>query len=497
MTELPATIAETAAALRKREFSAEELTRSYLEVIREKDPTLHAYLEVYAEDAVSQARAADKKISDGAIDPPLAGIPIAVKDNILIIGRRATAGSRILENYTASYDAAVISRLREAGVVFLGKTNLDEFAMGSSTENSAFGPTRNPHDHARVPGGSSGGSAAAVAAGMCAAALGSDTGGSIRQPASFCGVVGLKPTYGSVSRSGLIAMASSLDQIGPITRSVADARIIFDAIRGRDPLDSTTVEQKIRNPKSDLRPELRSREIRNPVVVGVPKEYFGPGLDPDVERTIRTAIKKCEDAGAKIEEISLPHSDYALAAYYTVMFAEVSANLARFDGIRYGYASSAARNLLEVYERSRAEGFGPEPKRRIMLGTYTLSHGYYDQYYLKAQKVRRLIKQDFERAFETVDFIVGPTAPTPAFKFGEKTEDPLQMYLADIYTVAVNLAGLPAISIPAGWVEPFDAAQGTREEQRLPVGLQVIGKWFEEDSLLDFAERIESVLVPT
>lgn len=482
----PKTISETAVGLQKREFSAEELACYYLERIRAENPRLNAYLEVFG-DAVDQARAADAKIAGGSASSvrngisngassPLDGIPIAVKDNILIKGHRATAGSKILKNYRAAYDAAVILRLRRAGAIFLGKTNLDEFAMGSSTENSAYGPTKNPHDPSRVPGGSSGGSAAAVAAGLAIAALGSDTGGSIRQPASFCGVVGLKPTYGSVSRSGLIAMASSLDQIGPIARCVDDARIVFEAIRGQDPLDSTTVPSEIRYLKS---------EIRSPVV-GVPKEYFGKGLDPEVEKVVRSAIKKCEELGAKVKEISLPHAEYALAVYYIVMPAEVSANLARFDGIRYGYSTGNAKNLLEVYEKSRAEGFGPEAKRRVILGTYILSHGYYDAYYLKAQKVRRLIKDDFKKAFEEVDFIVGPTAATPAFKFGEKTDDPLQMYLSDIYTVAMNLAGVPAISIPAGFAE--------REGKKLPVGFQIAGKWFEEDALLDFAERVESVL---
>lgn len=469
--------------MRKGEFSAEELTRSYLEAVGKQNPALNAYLDVYG-DAVEQARSVDKKIAEGEIDTPLAGIPLAIKDNMLVRGRRATAGSKILENYTAPYDATAVVKLREQGVVFLGKTNLDEFAMGSSTENSAFGPTKNPHDHSRVPGGTSGGSAAAVAAGMCAAALGSDTGGSIRQPASFCGVVGLKPTYGAVSRSGLIATVSSMDQIGPLARSVADARLIFEAIQGGDPLDSTTGESK--------KEKVRSKKER--WVVGIPREYFGQGLDSDVEKVIRVAIKKCEDLGAEIKEISLPHSEYALAAYYIINFSEASANLARFDGIRYGHSAPQVENLLGVYEKSRAQGFGPEVKRRIILGTFTLSHGYYDAYYLKAQRVRRLIRQDFEQAFGEADFILGPTAPTPAFKFGEKTENPLQMYLADIYTVAVNLAGLPAISIPAGWVAPFDAAQGRREGKRLPVGLQIIGKWFQEDQLLDFAEKLEGTL---
>ncbi len=482
--DFPKSILATASALRKREFSCEELTRYYLDAIGEKDGDIHAYLEVYAE-ALEQARAADKRISAGMSNSPLVGIPIAVKDNILIEGRRATAGSKILENYTAAYDATAIKKLKSSGAVFLGKTNMDEFAMGSSTENSAFGPTKNPHDHSRVPGGSSGGSAAAVAAGLALAALGSDTGGSIRQPASFCGIVGLKPSYGTVSRSGLIAMASSLDQIGSLSSCVADARLLFEAIRGKDPLDSTTVEVKSQ-PSSRAQVEGKSKVKSQTVVVGVPKEYFGKGLDPGVANVIQQAIKSCEAAGAVVKEISLPHSDYALATYYIVMPAEVSANLARFDGIRYGHHSAQAGKLLAVYEKSRAEGFGPEPKRRIMLGTFALSHGYYDAYYLKAQKVRRLIRDDFAKAFSEVDVIVGPTAPTPAFRFGEKTQDPLQMYLADIYTVAVNLAGLPAISIKAGWVE--------RDGHNLPVGLQIIGRWFEEDALLDFAEKVEVAL---
>ena len=473
-TARPKTVSEAVSLLRNRELSAEELVRSCLETIEREDGRIHAYLDVF-EDAVEQAQAADRHIAAGA-RRPLTGIPIAVKDNILIKGRITTAGSKILKNYVAAYDATVITKLKAAGAVILGKTNMDEFAMGSSTEHSAFGPTKNPRDETRVPGGSSGGSAAAVAAGMCLGALGSDTGGSIRQPASFCGVVGLKPTYGRVSRSGLIAMASSLDQIGPLARSVRDARLIYETVRGWDPLDATTVAIDGQRPKAE------GRKMR----IGVPKEYFGTGLDSDVGKVIRRAIPQCQSLGAEIVEVSLPHAEFALAAYYIVMAAEVSANLARFDGIRYGYATSQAANLLEVYEKTRAEGFGPEPKRRIMLGTFVLSHGYYDAYYLKAQRVRRLIREDFASAFKTFDFIVGPTAPTPAFPFGEKTTDPLAMYLADIYTVAVNLGGMPAVSLPAGSVE--------REGKELPVGFQIIGKWWEEDLLLDFAEKAESVL---
>lgn len=468
-------ISEISAALRTGRISSEELTRSYLEEIRDKNASLNAYLEIF-DDALEQAEAADAKIADGSLVSPLAGIPIAVKDNILIRGRRTTAGSKILENYVASYDAAVISKLRAAGAVFLGKTNMDEFAMGSSTENSAFGPTKNPHDPSRVPGGTSGGSAAAVAGEMCAVALGSDTGGSIRQPASFCGVVGLKPTYGSVSRSGLIATVSSMDQVGTLARNVGDARALFDTIRGHDPMDATSVNQQ--NQES----RIKNQRIR----IGVPTEYFGEGLDEDVESVIRDTIQKCEDLGFEAKDISLPNARHALAAYYIINFAESSTNLARFDGIRYGHSTPNAETLLEVYEKSRAEGFGSEPKRRIILGTFTLSHGYYDAYYRKAQQVRRLIKQDFENAFKDVDFIVGPTSPTPAFKLGEKTADPLQMYLADIYTVAINLAGVPAISMPAGWVE--------RDSARLPVGFQITGRRFEEDVLFDFAGALEGAL---
>ncbi len=480
------TIQETARGLREKEFSSAELTRSYLDAIQKEDPGLHAYLEIYAKSAMAEAERADQMLRGRDNTPPLLGIPVALKDNILLQGRRATAGSKILQEYIASYDATAVAKLKGEGAVFLGKTNMDEFAMGSSTERSSFGPTKNPHDHSRVPGGSSGGSAAAVAAGLAMGALGSDTGGSIRQPASFCGVVGLKPSYGSVSRSGLIAMASSLDQIGPLATTVGDVRILFEAIRGQDPLDSTTVDKLISSKvdKSELG-NLETYELKN-VRVGVPQEYFGKGLDPQVEKVIRRAIAKCEGLGVSVEEITLPHSEYALAAYYIVMPAEVSANLSRFDGIRYGFRAPEAGNLLETYEKTRGQGFGAEAKRRIMLGTYVLSAGYYEAYYLKAQQVRRLIRDDFKTAFRSVDIIIGPTAPTPAFRFGEKTTDPLAMYLEDIYTVAVNLAGLPAISLPAGSVE--------RDGKQLPVGCQLIGKWFGEEALLDFAAELEVTL---
>lgn len=475
------TIKQASEGLRKKEFSAAELTESCLKAIRKKDGDLRTYLEVF-EDALRQAQKTDELIStyrNSEISnlPPLFGIPIAVKDNILIEGKRSTAGSKILENYIAAYDATVIAKLKNQGAVFLGKTNMDEFAMGSSTENSGFGATKNPHDPTRVPGGSSGGSAAAVAANLCLGALGSDTGGSIRQPASFCGTVGLKPTYGRVSRHGLIAMASSLDQIGPLTKTVEDAKILFETIAGGDNFDSTTI-------KTNHDIHSTTHELKN-LKIGIPKEYFSSGLDAEVEKIIKSALKKLEETGAEIKEISLSHSEYALPTYYIVVPSEVSANLARFDGIRYGYQDKSARNLWEVYTKSRARGLGPEVKRRIMLGTYTLSAGYYDAHYLKAQKVRRLIRQDFEKAFQEVDFIVGPTAPTPAFKLGERSDDPLQMYLADIYTVAVNLSGVPALSLPAGWVKQGGA--------KLPVGMQIIGKWFEEGRLLDFAAQVEKI----
>ncbi len=478
------TLVQASAGLRRREFSVSELVASCQDAIRESDGTLHAYLDVF-DDAMAQAKKADEMFADAkgrdaapAHLPPLLGIPLAIKDNILIEGRRCTAASRMLENYTASYDATVIQKLKNQGAVFLGKTNMDDAAMGSSTESSFFGPTKNPRDPTRVPGGSSGGSAAAVAADMCMGAFGSDTGGSIRQPASFCGVVGVKPTYGAVSRHGLIAMASSLDVIGPLAKTVEDAEILFRAIAGGDDFDATAVSQTY-----NLQPTTYN--LRN-LRIGVPKEYFGEGLDSGVERVIRSAIQKMESAGAEIHEISLPHSRYALPAYYIIVPSEVSANLARLDGIRYGYHDFQGETSSDVYARSRAGGFGPEIKRRIMLGTYVLSAGYYDAYYLKAQQVRQLIRNDFMEAFKKVDMIAGPTTPTPAFFLGERAGDPLAMYLADMYTVAVNLAGLPALSMPAG-----DAAwQGAK----LPVGLQLIAPWFAESRLFEAGRAIEDIL---
>ena len=472
------TITQIHRALINKEFSVLELCQTFLDKIKSEDKKINAFLTVIKDLALSQAKKVDEMILEGREIPILAGIPMVAKDNILVENIRCTAGSKILGNYIAPYDATCIKKLKAAGAIILGKTNLDEFAMGSSTENSAFFPTKNPHDTERVPGGSYGGSAAAVAANLSVFALGSDTGGSIRQPASFCGIVGLKPTYGAVSRYGLIAFASSLDQIGPLTKTVEDAKIVFEAISGKDPLDSTSVESKISNFKFQIS-NLR---------IGVPKEYFVKGIDPEVENIIKNAIKKYEEIGAKIEEISLPHTEYALPCYYIIAPSEASANLARYDGIKYGMSKvksqkSKVKSLLDVYLKSREEGFGAEVRRRIMLGTYVLSAGYYEAYYLRAQKVRTLIRKDFEEAFKKVDAIFTPVTPTPAFKIGEKIDDPLKMYLSDIFTAPINLAGLPAISIPVGKVAPHQNGGGG-----LPVGLQIIGKHFEEEKIFEVAK---------
>ena len=477
------TITQAHQGLVKKEFSALELCKAYLDKIKERDREIFAFLTVVENLAFSQAKEVDDLISAGEKIPILAGIPSAIKDVILIEGIRCTAGSKILENYVAPYDATVIKKLKGEKAVFLGKTNLDEFAMGASTEHSAFGPTRNPRDLTRVPGGSSGGSAAAVAAQECIYALGSDTGGSIRQPASFCGVVGLKPTYGAVSRYGLIAFASSLDQIGPITKNVEDCKIVFDAIKGKDEMDSTSIDlnSKFQNPNYKQIPNSKF-QIRN-LRLGVPKEYFVKGLDPGIEKLVKAAIKKYEEMGAKIEEVSLPHIEYALPAYYIINPSEASANLARYDGIKFGYSVAKPQTntdtLLDVYLKSRGQGFGQEVRRRIMLGTYSLSAGYYEAYYLKAQKVRTLVKNDFEKVFKEVDAILGPVSPILPFKIGEKVGDPLSMYLVDVYTVAINLVGVPALSLPCGKVG------------QLPVGLQIIGKPFEEDIILEIGEKFE------
>lgn len=469
------TIAKIHEGLLKKDFSALEVTKNYLEQIDKKDESISAFLTVTKDSALSRAKEIDKSISDGGKLSALSGVPCAIKDNILIEEIKCTAGSKILENYVAPYDATVIRKIKNEGAIILGKTNLDEFGMGASTENSAFKITRNPINLDRVPGGSSGGSAAAVASSECCYALGSDTGGSIRQPASFCGLVGFKPTYGAVSRYGLIAFASSLDQIGPLTKTVEDAEIVFNAIAGKDELDSTSANL----PKTNYN-GLVIKNLR----IGIPKEYFVKGIDKDVEKIIKEAIKKIEKQGAEIEEISLPHTEYALATYYILAPSEASANLARYDGIKYGLSKNEEENLLDVYLQSRGEGFGAEVKRRIMLGTYSLSSGYYDAYYLKAQEVRSLIKDDFKKAFDKVDLILTPVSPTVAFKIGEKTKDPLSMYLSDIFTVAVNLAGLPAISLPCG-----------KTDDGLPVGLQIIGKQFEDNKVLKAASLIEKLVL--
>lgn len=462
------TIKKALEALRRKEFSSVELTKAILDNIEKTDGDIGAYLAVLGDSAIKQATVADEKIANSQFTD-LLGIPIAIKDNILIKGEKSTSASKMLENYVASYDATVISKLKSQGTVFVGKTNMDEFAMGSSTESSAFKKTKNPHDLERVPGGSSGGSAAAVAANECLGSLGSDTGGSIRQPAAFCGVVGFKPTYGAVSRYGLMSMASSLDQIGPFAKTVEDAEIIFNVICGKDQKDSTSVDYE----KSRKSPKKISE-----MTIGVPKEYFGEGIDSQIAQKINEAIKKFESAGAKIKEISLPHSKYAIAVYYILMPSEVSSNLARYDGIKYGFSKQEG-NLSDVYQNSRGEGFGAEVRKRIMLGTYTLSAGYYDAYYLKAQKVRTKIKEDFQNAFKEVDLIMGPVTPTLPFKLGEKTKDPLSMYLEDIYTVPVNLAGLPAISLPCGKIN------------HLPVGLQIIGNYFNETMIFEAGKFYE------
>jgi len=466
------TITKVHQGLLQKKFSALELVKAYLDKINKDEKKISAFLTITEELAIEEAKKIDDLIAKNKEISILAGIPLAIKDNIMVEPVKITCASKIFGGYKAPYDATCIKKLKGLGAVILGKTNLDEFAMGASTEYSGFFPTKNPYDLRRVPGGSSGGSAAAVAANLCLASLGSDTGGSIRQPASFCGVVGLKPTYGAVSRYGLVAFASSLDQIGPITKTVEDAKIIFEAISGKDEMDSTSVDFKIS-------PFGRSPEGRENLRIGVPREYFVKGMDKEVEKVIKQAIKKIEAQGANIEEINLPHTKYVIPTYYLVAMSEASANLARYDGIKYGLSRSGGKDLLSVYLKSRAEGFGNEVKRRIMLGTYVLSAGYYDAYYLKAQKVRTLIKQDFDRAFKKVDVIFSPVSPFPAFKLGEKTVDPLLMYLTDIFTASINLAGLPAVSIPVGWVG------------KLPVGLQIIGKPFEENRILEIGKTYE------
>jgi aspartyl-tRNA(Asn)/glutamyl-tRNA(Gln) amidotransferase subunit A len=470
------TISQIHNGLKRKNFSAIEICRFYLNRIKKEDKKIFAFLTISEELALSQAKEVDDLISKKKKISLLAGVPAAIKDNILIKNLRCTAGSKILENYIAPYSATVVNKLEKENAVILGKTNLDELAMGSSGENSAFGLTKNPLDLTRVPGGSSGGSAAAVAANMSIFALGSDTGGSVRLPACFCGLVGLKPTYGTVSRYGLIAFASSLDQIGPITKTVEDCQIVFDAIKGKDEMDSTSINSKfqITNSKQIQNSKFKIQNL----VIGVPKEYFTKGIDPEMEKIIKKAIKKYEEMGAKIEEVSLPHTEYALPCYYIIAPSEASANLARYDGIKYGISSQSS-NLLDVYLNTRGKGFGIEVRRRIMLGTYALSVGHYETYYLKAQKIRNLIKQDFEKVFKQVDALITPVSPFLPFKIREKIDDPLSMYLVDVYTTSVNLAGLPALSLPIGKID------------KLPVSLQIIGKWFEEDKIFEIGKAYE------
>ena len=468
------TIKKLAELYRKKSVSVSEVVSGFYKEIKEKDGAIHAFLSLSEEEALALAGRIDRKISKDEKLSPLAGIPFAVKDNICLRGTKTTCASRILENFVSPYDATVISRLKENDAVFLGKTNLDEFAFGSSTENSALGVTRNPSNFECVPGGSSGGSAAAVAANFSPAALGSDTGGSIRQPASFCGVVGLKPTYGRVSRYGLVAFASSLDQIGPFSKTVEDSAIILKEIAGFDPMDSTSADVPVPDYPALLNAPPDGLKI------GLPKEYFGEGLDADVAGKIEEAVEAARKLGVKVREISLPRTPYAIATYYVLATAEASANLARFDGVRYGHRRRPFTNMRQLYEETRSEGFGREVKRRIILGTFVLSSGYYEAYYRKAQRVRTLIRRDFENAFKEVDLILTPTSPTPPFKIGEKITDSLKMYLSDIFTVSANLAGLPGLNLPVGTVR-----------DNLPVGLQILGPAFAEERVFNLAHHLE------
>jgi len=473
MTEkdLPAlSIADLQSLLRRREVSPREVIDALHARIEAVDREIDAYLSLDIDAAAKEAEKAN-------VDLPLGGVPLAIKDIINVMGQPCTCASKILQGYRATYDATVIQKLREAGAIPFGKTNLDEFAMGSSTENSAMKLTRNPWDFSRVPGGSSGGSAAAVAADAAFGALGSDTGGSIRQPAALSGVVGLKPTYGRVSRFGLVAFASSLDQIGPLTKTVRDAALIMNAIAGHDPRDSTALNQSVPDYTAKLGNDLRG------VRLGLPREYMIEGIDPQVKDSINAAVKQLNSLGAEIIEVTLPNTEYAIAVYYIVATAEASANLARFDGVRYGYRAENPKDVLDFYGRTREEGFGPEVKRRIILGTYVLSSGYYDAYYLRAQKVRELIRNDFSKAFEKVDALISPTSPVPAFKLGERVADPLQMYLADIFTIAANLAGICGISVPCGFAQV--------DGHRLPIGLQLLGKALDETRILQIAHAYE------
>ncbi len=468
------TLSELSQALHAKKISSVELTQAYLDRIERLGEQSNSFITVTVEQALAQARAADQRIAAGEAGP-LTGIPLAHKDIFCTDGVRTSCASRMLDNFIAPYDATVVERLAAAGMVMLGKTNMDEFAMGSSNETSYYGPVRNPWDPERVPGGSSGGSAAAVAARLTPAATGTDTGGSIRQPAALCGITGLKPTYGRVSRYGMIAFASSLDQAGPMTRSAEDAALLLQAMAGFDPRDSTSIDRPVPDYRASLEHSLAGLKI------GLPREYFDQGLDAATAAVIEAALDQYRRLGAETVDISLPNSGLSVPAYYVIAPSECSSNLSRYDGVRFGYRCEAPRDLEDLYKRSRGEGFGAEVKRRIMVGTYALSAGYYDAYYIKAQKIRQLISADFRRAFEQVDVIMGPATPSTAFRLGEKTDDPVSMYLSDIYTIAVNLAGLPGMSIPAGFVDG------------LPVGLQLIGGYFQEARLLNVAHQYQQV----
>ena len=467
------TATELAGKINKKELSSVEVTKAFLDRIEKVDTKVKAYISVCKDYALKQAKISDDKIAKGEKIGALEGVPIAIKDNILIKDIKMTAASKILENYIAPYDATVITKLKHAGAVFVGKANLDEFAMGSSTENSAFFTTRNPWNIEHIPGGSSGGSACAVAAMTAPLALGTDTGGSIRQPASCCGIVGVKPTYGRVSRFGAVAFASSLDQIGPMSKTVEDSALLLNIIAGYDRKDSTSINIEVPNYLENIKDSIKGLKI------GLPKEYFIDGLDKDVKNALDKAIEVYKSLGAEIIEISLPHTDYAVAVYYIICCSEASSNLARYDGVRYGFRANC-NNLLDEYQKSRGQGFGAEVKRRIMLGTYALSAGYYDAFYGKAQKVRTLIKQDFENAFNKVDIILTPSAPTPAFKIGEKSSDPLQMYLSDIFTISCNLAAIAAISVPCGF-----------SQKGIPIGMQLLAKHFDEKTMFKVAYAYE------
>jgi aspartyl-tRNA(Asn)/glutamyl-tRNA(Gln) amidotransferase subunit A len=466
------TITQARNLLRSGTISAVELTQACLERIAKVEARIHAFITVTANEALKQAADADKRIKGGDA-PPLCGIPLGIKDVYCTTGVRTTCASKILDNFVPPYDATAVAKLRAHGAVFVGKTNMDEFAMGSSTENSAYGATMNPYDLERVAGGSSGGSAAAVAADECLASLGTDTGGSIREPASFCGVIGIKPTYSRVSRYGVIAYASSLDQVGPFAKTVRDAATVLAAVAGVDPMDSTCSARPVPDYEAALAGSVKGLRI------GVPKEFFVEGMDAEVETSIRTAMKQFESLGAKATEVSLPHTEYAVGAYYLIATAEASANLARYDGVRFGPRAEAS-GLAELYSRTRAQGFGAEVKRRIMLGTFALSAGYYDAYYVKAQRVRTLIRRDFDQAFAKCDLILTPTVPTTAFRLGEKVNNPLQMYLSDIFTISVNLAGLPGLVVPCGY-----------DKLNLPIGLQLIGPAFGEELVLRAGDAYE------